>query len=198
MGQLLIGARRVNALACVLALTATVGAVTQSELPSTAFGRDDAPVVLTVFSDFACEPCGHLAAVVQGVVEARPNAIRVVFRHLPAEDSRGRDAHFASLAAHQQGRFFDFHNLVFANQDRLSPGHLHSMAAQLGLDTDRFERERANAAWADVLTRDRNEAEQHGVSNTPAVLVNGVVVAGPLTLDSLLQRIDAARGVSPR
>ena len=185
--------RAVKALMFGMALTGTVVAATQSApMPSTAFGPDDAPVVLTVFSDFACEPCAHLAVVLQGVVEARPNTVRVVFRHLPAEDGRGGDAHLASLAAAEQGRFLEFHNLAFANQDRLAREDTLSMAAQLGLDVERFARSLANPAWANVLARDRTEAEANGVSQTPSVLLNGVAIPGPITLGTLLQRIDGS------
>ena len=174
-----------------MALISTASAATQSApLPATAFGSADAPVVLTVFSDFACEPCAHLAVVLQGVIEARPNNVRVVFRHLPAEDGGGRDAHLASLAAAEQGRFFEFYNLAFANQDRLTRADTLSMASQLGLDLERFSHSLDDPAWANVLAGDRAEAEANGVSETPTVLVNGVALTGPLTLETLLQRID--------
>ena len=183
--------RAVKAMMVGMALTATVVAATQpAPMPSTAFGPDNAPVVLTVFSDFACEPCAHLAVVLQGVLEARPNTVRVVFRHLPAEDGRGGDAHLASLAAAEQGRFVEFHDLAFANQNRLTREDTLSMAAQLGLDLERFSQSLANPAWGDVLARDRTEAEANGVSQTPSVLLNGVALAGPLTLGTLLERID--------
>jgi protein-disulfide isomerase len=188
MGQLLAGLRR--AFVLVVALAAPVGASAQSApVPPTAFGPDDAPVVLTVFSDFGCEPCAHLAVVLQGVVEARPNTVRVVFRHLPADDSRGRDAHLASLAAAEQGRFFDFHNMAFANQDRLTREDTVAMASQLGLDLERFAESLGSAAWADVLARDRAEAEANGVTHTPYLILNGVAVPGPITLATLLERI---------
>ncbi|HEX4912744.1 MAG TPA: thioredoxin domain-containing protein, partial [Vicinamibacterales bacterium] len=137
MGQFL--ARRISGLAAAGALVVVLGssgaidASTQPQAPSTAFGPEDAPLTLTVFSDFACEPCAHFAVVLQGVIEARPDTVRVVFRHLPAEDSRGREAHVASLAAAEQGRFAEFHNLAFANQDRLTREDAVSMAEQLGL-----------------------------------------------------------------
>ncbi len=183
--------RAVTALLLGMAFTGTVIAATQpAPMPSTAFGPDDAPVVLTVFSDFACEPCAHLAVVLQGVLEARPTTVRVVFRHLPAEDGRGGDAHLASLAAAEQGRFLEFHNLAFANQDRLARQDTLSMASQLGLDVERFAQSLADPAWGDVLARDRTEAEANGVSQTPSVLLNGVAIAGPLTLRTLLERID--------
>ena len=149
-------------------------------------------MVLTVFSDFACEPCAHLAVVLQGVVEARPNTVRVVFRHLPAEDGRGGDAHLASLAAAEQGRFVEFHDLAFANQNRLTREDTLSMAAQLGLDLERFSQSLANPAWGDVLARDRTEAEANGVSQTPSVLLNGVAIPWPITLGTLLQNIDGS------
>lgn len=183
--------RAASALVLGMAFAGTVVAATQSApMPVTAFGPDDAPVVLTVFSDFACEPCAHLAVVLQGVVEARPNKVRVVFRHLPAVDSRGRDAHLASLAAAEQGRFFEFHSLAFANQNRLTPEDTVSMAAQLGLDLERFAQSLASPGLTNVLAHDRAEAEANGVSQTPSVLLNGVAIPGPITLETLLQRID--------
>lgn len=183
--------RAATALVLGMALIGTVSAATQSAaMPPTAFGPDDATVALTVFSDFGCEPCAHLAVVLQGVVEARPNTVRVVFRHLPAADSRGRDAHLASLAAAEQGRFFEFHNLAFANQNRLTREDTLSMAAQLGLDLDRFAQSLAGPGLPSLLASDRAEAEANGVSQTPSVLLNGVAIPGPITLETLLQRID--------
>ena len=191
MGQLLVA----------VVVSVLAAASTQQAPPETTFGPADAPIVLTVFSDFACEPCAHLAVVLQGAVEARPNRVRVVFRHLPVEDGRGGDAHLASLAAAEQGRFFEFHNLAFANQDRLAREDTLAMASQLGLDVEQFAQSLANPAWADVLARDRADAEANGVSQTPSVLLNGVAIPGPITLGTLLQRIDAGRpgsGLSSR
>jgi protein-disulfide isomerase len=176
---------------CTVLIGPVPAAAQSAPLPVTAFGPDEAPVVLTVFSDFGCEPCAHLAVVLQGVVEARPNTVRVVFRHLPADESRGRDAHLASLAAAEQGRFFDFHNMAFANQDRLTREDTVAMASQLGLDLERFSDSVSNAAWADVLARDREEAVEKGVTQTPFLLLNGVEITGPLTLETLLPRIDS-------
>jgi protein-disulfide isomerase len=195
MGQLLarrvVAAGAAGALAIVIAMAGTVGAASQPEAsPSTAFGPDDAAVVVTVFSDFACEPCAHLAVVLQGVLEARPDSVRIVFRHLPAEESRGQAAHLASLAAAEQGRFFDFHNLAFANQNRLTRDDLLLMADQLGLDVARFTASLQNPAWPSVLERDRAEAAANNLLEAPAVLLNGAAIRGPFTLSALLDRID--------
>ena len=202
MGQFLIvphrrqpAPRRAFAAACCALIAgvvciSTIRVAAQPAPPSTAFGPDDAPVVLTVFSDFACDSCAHLAVVLQGVVEARPNTVRVVFRHLPAEDGRGRDAHLASLAAAEQGRFVEFYNLAFANQDRLTRQDTLSMASQLGLDLERFAKSLDDPAWPIVIAGDRAEADANGISETPTVLLNGVALSGPLTRETLLQRID--------
>jgi predicted DsbA family dithiol-disulfide isomerase len=67
------------------------------------------------------------------------------------------------------------------------------MAAQLGLDVERFAQSLVNPLWTEVLARDRVEAETKGLTDTPAVLLNGVVIDGPITLQTLLQKVDDAR-----
>jgi protein-disulfide isomerase len=148
-------------------------------------GPADAPYVITVYSDFACQACGRLAVVLEALVASAPQNVRIVFKHAPAANSGARAAHLAAAAAAQQGRFWEMHTILFANQDRLSAQETIAMAAQIGLDMPRFQAALASAEVAAVVEADMAEATRLGVSATPYCLINGTPFLGMLTLENL-------------
>jgi protein-disulfide isomerase len=136
-------------------------------------GPADAPLVIE-YADFECPYCAALHLRLQ----ARP--LRRVFRHFPVRTSHPRawPAACAAEAAGLQGRFWEMHDLLFADQARLEDPHLWDRAGALGLDTGRFDRDRRSDAVRDRVRRDFESGVRAGVVTTPTLFLSSGVVAG--------------------
>jgi protein-disulfide isomerase len=146
-------------------------------------GPAGAPVVIE-YADFECPYCAALER------ELRALPVRVAFRHFPVRSSHPRAwaAACAAEAAARQGRFWDMHDLLFADQGRLEDPHLWERARALGLDLERFERDRRCQEVADRVRADFQSGVRAGVVTTPTVFARGGAFSG---------RFDAGALVSP-
>lgn len=137
-------------------------------------GPENAPVVVVAFSDFECPYCGTIGALFEEVMAKYPKEVKVVFKHFPlAMHKQARSAALASLAAHRQGKFWQYHDLLFENQKSLSEAKYPELAKKLGLDLDKFNKDYKALTSQQALERDMAEAQTAGVRGTPAVFVNG-------------------------
>lgn len=138
------------------------------------FGNKDAPVTVTVFADFECPHCSKEAPVVRKAVQSFNGKANLVYRHfpLPGHD-RARAAAIASEAAFAQGKFWEYHDLVFANQNKLSDADLVGYAKQIGLDMAKFDADVKARKGEPAVQRDKAQGEKLELTGTPAVFVNG-------------------------
>jgi protein-disulfide isomerase len=121
--------------------------------------------------------------------------VRIVFKHLPLPmHSNAPAAHAAAEAAHLQGKFWQMHDLIFSDQQGMSPDRYKDYARQLGLDMARFERDVASDEVKQRIAADSAEAARLGVSGTPAFYVNGRVVNGAQPFEVFKQLIDQELG----
>ncbi len=160
-------------------------------------GPEGASVTLVKYGDYECPYCGDLHPVLKELQEMSGERVRFVFRHFPLDSvhPRARLAALAAEAAASQGRFWEMHDLLYANQDELGEEELIRYAAELGLNLRRFEQDLANDDHAWRIEEDRLGGERAGVGGTPALFVNGVRYAGTMDLDGLLAAVeDAADG----
>jgi protein-disulfide isomerase len=131
-------------------------------------GPADAPLAI-VYGDFECPYCGLL--------ERRLNTlpVRRAFRHFPVRSSHPRawPAACATEAAARQGRFWEMHDLLFADAARLEDPHLWERARRLGLDLERFETDRRREAVRARVQRDFDSGIRAGVVATPTVFLPG-------------------------
>jgi protein-disulfide isomerase len=100
-------------------------------------------------------------------------------------------AHAASVAAQKQGKFWEMHDLIFANQREISPEKYVEWAQQLGLDMDRFRADYASAEVKAIVDADFKEAQSLGVTGTPAFFVNGRFLSGAKPFEEFATLIDA-------
>ena len=136
-------------------------------------------VLLIEFSDFQCPYCRVGSDNLAEVMGACGDAVRVWFVNTPLPfHNRARDAAAAALAAHQQGRFFAYAERLFAGQDALDDASLLRHARELGLDLDRFERDRAGDDVNRALARDDRIGRAARVSGTPSFSLNGRLIEG--------------------
>jgi protein-disulfide isomerase len=161
-----------------------------------AVGPADAPVTLIEFSDFQCPFCARANPVIQTLRERYPTQLRVVYKHLPLEaiHPRARAAAEASVCAEQQGKFWEYHDRLFATPGALSDEDLKGYATAVGLDVGAFDTCLQDPKRSQQIEADMAEARAAGVTGTPAFVLNGVLLRGLQPPDVLIARIDKELG----
>ena len=155
-----------------------VFASTDAKLPP-ALGPLPAKVLVTVFSDFQCPVCRRSADATAQIAEEFPGEVRVEFwQHPLANHPRAEGAAVASLAAHRQGKFWEYHDEVFRNQNAIDPASLDRYAVDLGLDLGRFKNDCASPELHARAKSEAAAAERLGALNTPAFMINGKLRTG--------------------
>jgi protein-disulfide isomerase len=103
-----------------------------------------------------------------------PTQVKLVVKNYPlAMHSSARPAAIAALAAHAQGKFFEYHQKLFANYASLTDTKLQELAAEISLDEERFKKDMTSPRLQAVIERDLNEGRKMGVRGIPAIFVNG-------------------------
>lgn len=165
-------------------------------------GPADAPVVLIEFSDYQCPFCKRAEPTVLEILAKYPNQVRLVYRHMPLDGlhPRARAAAIAAVCAEQQGKFWEYHDMLFANQQALSDADLDKYATSVGLDAAVFKTCRQDPATETRVNTDATAARAAGLTGTPAFFVNGILVSGARPLDDFTRWIDqeiAAKSAAP-
>jgi protein-disulfide isomerase len=108
------------------------------------------------------------------VLEQNPNTVKIVFKHFPLGfHKQAAAAAQAAIAAHKQGKFWQYHDLLYENHKTLTAQSYEGLATELGLDLAIFNRDRKSPQTRQQMTADINGGKQAGVSGTPAIFVNG-------------------------
>jgi protein-disulfide isomerase len=142
-------------------------------------GENSAKVTIVEFSDFQCPYCSKANGTLEQIETQYGDDVRLVFKHMPLPTHpQAEGAHEAAEAAHRQGRFWDMHDRIFAQQGDLSPEHLRQHASDLGLDLVRYDEDLSSASVQDRITEDKAEALGIGIRGTPAFLINGRLLSG--------------------
>jgi protein-disulfide isomerase len=153
---------------------------------SPALGPSDALVTIVEFSDFQCPFCARSLPLQKRVLAEYPGKVRWVFKHMPLRfHSNARPAAEAAMAAHAQGRFWEYHDRLFQNQGRLTEPDLAAHAEALGLDQERFKRELQGKAYDKTVQADVDLANQLKVQGTPNFFINGRHFTGSMSFARL-------------
>jgi protein-disulfide isomerase len=138
------------------------------------YGNERAPITLVVFADFECPGCKAEVPQLRAIVDQFRGRVRLVFKHFPLRSHpRAKAAAIACEAAHEQGKFWEMHDVVFAHQEALEDEDLARYAKQIGLDVGKFEEALKSRRPEKVVDADRAEGEKAGIPGTPSVFVNG-------------------------
>ncbi len=157
------------------------------------FGPADAKVTIVAFSDFQCPYCSEAAKVTEGLREKYKDRVRFVFRQFPLPfHSNAMGAAQASVAAAEQGKFWPFHDLMFANQESLDRAGLLGLAKKAGLDEQAFAKALDAGTHKAVVEADMALALEAHVQGTPTFYLNGAPVPNPTDLAAVSTLIDAA------
>ena len=151
-------------------------------------GLASAPVTLVEYGDYQCPFCGAAYPILKDVQARMGDGLRFVFRNFPISTSHPNAelAAEAAEAAAVQGRFWEMHDLLYENQDRLGGEDLHAYAERLGLDLETFDRELAGHAYAARVREDFMSGVHSGVNGTPTFYLNGSRYDGSYETESLL------------
>jgi protein-disulfide isomerase len=140
-------------------------------------GPADAPVLIE-YGDLECAFCAVLHVRLEELRER--SALRVVYRHFPVRSSHPRawPAACATEAAGLQGAFWEMHDAILADQAHIEDPHLWSLAERLGLDLERFERDRRSDVVAARVRADFTGGVRAGVVTTPTIFRSGDAFSG--------------------
>ncbi len=112
--------------------------------------------------------------VLEQVLEKNPESLKLVFKHFPLRNHKfARPAAIAALAAEKQGKFWEFHDLLFKDYNSLNEQKVKEIARQLNLDMEKFERDQKDPGIGKIINRDLSEGNRVGVRGTPTVFING-------------------------
>ena len=141
-------------------------------------GNANAPVTVVMFSDFQCSACSATHPVLQAVLKNYADKIRFVVRDFPLVTihANAYNAALAANAADAQGKFFEYTEILYANQDKLDEASLIKYAAQIGLNVKQFTADLQTKKYAAAVEKDIADGTALGISGTPTIYVNGVKV----------------------
>lgn len=154
-------------------------------------GPANAPVTIVEWSDFQCPFCSRVVPTMKQVEERYKDKVRVVFRQYPLPmHPQAQKAAEASLCANEQGKFWQYHDALFADQQALAVDQLKSKAAGMGLDATKFNECLDSNKHAKTVKDDMREGSLAGVSGTPAVFINGRMLSGAQPFEEFAKIID--------
>jgi protein-disulfide isomerase len=158
---------------------------------SPAVGPENAPVTVVEFSDFQCPYSARASLTLKRLLQLYPGRVRWVFKHFPLRIHPDAPlSHEAALAAREQGKFWEMHDLLLSNQRRLMREDLMSYARQLGLDLPAFANDLDSRRLRPRVLRDTLQGRSLRVDTTPTYFINGKQVIGARPLSGFRQVIE--------
>lgn len=155
-------------------------------------GPKDAPITIVEFSDFECPFCTRVLPTVDQVMKEYKGKVKLYFRHNPLPfHKNAAPAAKASMAAQEQGKFWEFHDLAFKNQKALTEANFLKWAKELKLDVAKFKKDMKNPAYQKRIEADQAFARGNGAGGTPSFFVNGVRLVGAQPFPQFKEVIDA-------
>jgi len=156
-------------------------------------GERGSPLELVMFGDFQCPFCLGAQSVLRRVRERLDGRLLFAFRHLPIPERHplAPAAAEASEAAAAQGKFWEYHDALFAAQPKLSRETMLQVGRDLGLDAERMAAEMEAGEWRPRVERDIHSAEESGATGTPTFFINGVRHYGAYDASSLVEALSA-------
>lgn len=138
-------------------------------------GPANAPVTVVMFADFQCSACGAVTPILKKAVREFGDKARIVVRDYPLENvhENALQAAIAANAARLQGKFFEYSDVLYKNQESLDSLSLRKYAETLGLNLSQFDRDLKDVKIMDEIRRDIADGDRYGIEGTPTIFVNG-------------------------
>ncbi len=154
-------------------------------------GGKDAPVTIVEFSDFQCPFCGRAEPTLKQVREKYGDKIKLVYLDFPlGMHDHAIDAASAGRCAGEQGKFWEMHDAMFADQSKLAPADLKASAKKIGLDTAKFDECLDKGKYKTAIEADMAQGRSLGIDGTPAFYINGRPLTGAQPFDKFQTTID--------
>lgn len=159
-------------------------------------GSPSAPVTVVEYGDFECPVCKQAAPTGRLLLERFAGSVLFVFRHFPQEavHPHALQAAEAAECAGGQGKFWEMHDVMFANQDHLKPKDLRSYAERLGLDLARFTAEMDDEVYRQRVREQVEGGRRSHLKATPGFFVNGIIVDVSFGLPALFEAVAKVLG----
>jgi len=157
-------------------------------------GPANAPVTLLEYGDYECPYCAKAFPVVKRLAADFGPKLRVVFRHFPQNSvhpQAGVAAQVAEAAA-AQGKFWEMHDLLYENQEKLAEIDFTHFALKLGLEVYRFQSDLEREIFAPHVAEDFRGGLRSGVSGTPAFFINALRYEGEPVFEPMREAIERA------
>ncbi|MBW4541134.1 MAG: thioredoxin domain-containing protein [Myxacorys chilensis ATA2-1-KO14] len=150
-------------------------------------GAKQGKAVLVEFSDFQCPYCASASKTLREFVEKHSSEVTLTYKNFPLTGihDQALPAAKAAWAAGEQGKFWEFHDALFEGQKRMGEAFYLETAKGLGLDVDRFNRDRTSQTAAAAIATDVDLAEKLGIEGTPFFVMNGRTFSGAVELSDL-------------
>lgn len=172
------------------AISGNLKALTDANAPS--IGNPNADVTIVEFFDYNCGYCKRALPDIQNILKADSN-VRFVFREMPILGPTSQTAAQWALAAHKQGKYFDYHVALMNHKGPKNEEVLAKIAKDTGLDVERLRKDAQSEAVQAEIERDVALARSIGISGTPAFIVGETLIPGYVGEDGLKQSIEDAR-----
>jgi protein-disulfide isomerase len=165
-----------------------------SPLPYREHAKGTGPVEILEFSDFQCPACGAAYPEAKAFIESNSDKAKVVYRHFPLTQIHpfAFKAAEASECAADQGKFWEYHDKLFENQQALGRAGLAKYAEQLGLDMTKFSSCLDSGVMADRVNADVSDGNKKGVRATPTFFIGGQKFEGALTAEQFEREVARA------
>jgi protein-disulfide isomerase len=155
-------------------------------------GPKDAPVTIVMWSDFQCPFCSRVEPTLSKVMDEYKGKVRIAWKDLPLPfHQNAMPAAHAARAAGEQGKFWEMHDKLFANQANLDRPSLEKYASELGLNMGRFKAALDSEKYKKEIQADSEQGAKIGARGTPAFFVNGKFLSGAQPYESFKAKIDA-------
>lgn len=156
-------------------------------------GDAHAPVTLVEYGDYECPHCGRAYPIVKQVQKHFGKKLRFVFRNFPLNEAHAHAEAAAETAefAGVNHKFWEMHDLLFDNQDRLARPLFGELARKLGLDTVALQKALETREYAPRIRADFSGGARSGVNGTPTFFINGQRLDAPFDYEDLVRAIDA-------
>ena len=154
-------------------------------------GPATAPIVMVEYTDYQCPYCARVQPTIDALMERYDGQIRHVFKNLPLPiHSEAQLAGEAALCAQDQGKYWEFHDWMFANQRTMSHDSMVAQAGELGMDADTFASCIDTQKYQAQVDADMQEARGFGITGTPGFMINGRVITGAQPIEAFEAVID--------
>lgn len=147
---------------------------------SPSMGGEEAPIVIVEFGDFNCPFCLEVVLPLKQVLMKYQDKVKIYWRNFPATKESSLDFALGAVCANRQGKFWQYHDLMFANQGQLSTGSLVNIVGQVGMDLAEFEACYQNSLTEAQVKKDVFTALDNDVEGTPTFFINGFKIQGPI------------------